>query len=164
MKHSFISDTSVIRPLEENEIYSTLEVYRQCEDFLSLGPIHVASMSMVLNDINHSRENNGIYCGIWNEQNEQIGVLDFIPMANQIVDLSLLMISKKNRQNGIGTKIMKDFETYLKINYQTKTIHSGVQVNNEPGIYFWKKCGYIIGTIARDMHDGTIAFEMHKEI
>jgi ribosomal protein S18 acetylase RimI-like enzyme len=160
----FSSDTFEIRPLDKNEIDSTLEVYRQCEDFLTLGPAHVASMNMVRNDIDHSIEANGIYCGIWNEQNEQIGVLDFIPMADQIADLSLLMISKKHRQKGIGTRIMKDFETYLKINYKTRTIHSGVQVNNELGIIFWKKCGYIIGTIARDMHDGTIAFEMYKEI
>ena len=75
----FSAATLEIRPLAENELQSTLEVYKQCEDFLTLGPVPFASMEMVQADRDHSKKENGVYCGIWNEDNKQIGVIDFIP-------------------------------------------------------------------------------------
>lgn len=52
----FNADELVIRPVSENEIGSTLKVYRQVEDFLSLGPMPTASLKMVLADIAHLKQ------------------------------------------------------------------------------------------------------------
>ncbi len=154
-----------IRPLEPNEIDSTLEVYKQCEDFLALGPVAIASKTMVEADLDLSKRHNGIYCGIWDKNDTQIGVLDFVPQIDKgISDLSLIMISKPYRDSGSGTEIINGLEQYLRSNYQTSMIVSGVQINNEPGISFWKKCGFIIDKEARDMGDGTTAYQMKKNI
>lgn len=159
----FSAATFEIRPLADHELKSTLEVYKQCEDFLALGPVPFASMEMVQADIDHSKKENGVYCGIWNKDNKQIGVIDFIPEVEKgIAVLSLLMISKQYRYNGIGTAIVESLEAYLKMNYKTQIIQSGVQINNEPGIKFWKRRGFILENEAKDMGDGTTAFQMIK--
>ena len=36
----------IIRPIDRDDLPAVLEVYRQCEDFLALGPISEASMAM----------------------------------------------------------------------------------------------------------------------
>ena len=41
-------DSVEIRPITENDLEEVFEVYRQCEDFLALGPKPKASMAMVL--------------------------------------------------------------------------------------------------------------------
>ena len=159
----FKTDNTVVRPLGTDEKGSALEVYRQCKDFLALGPIPEASMEMVEADMDNSRKQNGTYCGIWDTGNNQIGVLDFVPEKGKgISELLLLMIAKPYRHAGIGTEVIQVLETYLKEKYDIKVIDSGVQVNNAPGISFWKKCGFIIEKEARDMGDGTTAFKMRK--
>jgi len=154
-----------IKPFETINLISTLEVYKQCEDFLSLGPVPYASMEMVQTDIDNSVNSKGIFCCIWNESEKQIGVLDFIPEVEiGIAFLDLLMISKQYRYNGIGTSIVKELAVYLKEKYHTKIIKSGVQTNNSIGINFWKKNGFILESIPKDMNDGTVAFQMKKTI
>ncbi len=44
-----------IHPVSPEGLDAVLDVYRQCEDFLALGPIAAASMEMVLKDIELSR-------------------------------------------------------------------------------------------------------------
>jgi ribosomal protein S18 acetylase RimI-like enzyme len=153
-----------VKPVSRMDLEKTLEVYKQVEDFLSLGPVPKATMKMVLADIKHSKEKNGIYCGIWNDLDDLIGVLDFIPDNGKVATLSLLMISKPYRKNGYGRSIVKNLEEYLKRNYRTERILSGVQINNEAGIIFWKKMGFQIDVTPQDMGDGTTAYEMTKEL
>lgn len=160
----FNADELEIRPVSQDEIDSTLEVYRQVEDFLSLGPVPTASIKMVLADIAHSKREKGIYCGIWDRSGVQIGVLDFSLGTEKEATLWLLMISRPYRNQGYGRTIILNFESYLKQQYSVETICSGVQVNNEGGIIFWKKMGFIISEIAMDMGDGTTAYEMIKRI
>jgi ribosomal protein S18 acetylase RimI-like enzyme len=160
----FHADGLEIRPISEDDLVSTLEVYKQVENFLSLGPIPTASMKMVIADIAHSREEKGIYCGIWNHSGNQIGILDFSIGTGKDATLSLLMISKQYQNQGNGRRIVQNLESYLKEKYGVEAIHSGVQVNNEGGITFWKKMGFIISNRPRNMGDGTVAYEMTKSI
>lgn len=84
--------------------------------------------------------------------------------AEKEATLSLLMISQQYRNKGYGRAIVLNLEFYLKQKYGVMQVRSGVQVNNEGGIRFWKKMGYSISEIARDMGDGTTAYEMTKRI
>lgn len=160
----FNADELEIRPVSEEEIGSTLEVYRQVEDFLSLGPVPTASLKMVLADMAHSKAEKGVYCGIWNRSGVQIGVLDFSVGTQEEAILWLLMVSRQYRNQGYGRAIVLNLESYLKLQYGVGEIQSGVQVNNEGGIMFWKKMGYSISVIPRDMGDGTTAYTMTKRI
>ncbi len=57
---------------------------------------------------------------------------------------------------------MNKLESYLRQNYQTHTIESGVQTNNKVGISFWKRCGFVIECNPKAMDDGTIVYDMKK--
>lgn len=62
MKTILISEHALeIRSIRSDELESVLEVYKQCEDFLALGPVPTASKEMVLNDIEISKAENGIF-------------------------------------------------------------------------------------------------------
>jgi ribosomal protein S18 acetylase RimI-like enzyme len=165
MKSLFCASDCVVRVIEKDDLPKTLEVYKQVEDFLSLGPMPKASMEMVLADIQHSKEAGGLFCAVVDCNGNQIGVVDFVPEATKgTAFLSLLMISHKFRNQGIGKAIVKALESYLIQTYGTHTIESGVQTNNEPGIMFWKKCGFQIGRVARSLDDGTVAYDMRKKL
>jgi len=55
-----------IRPVEQNEaeLEQVLAVYRQCEDFLALGPVAMASLEMVAADLALSGLKGGTFCAI----------------------------------------------------------------------------------------------------
>ena len=63
-----------IRPIIEKDLEEVLEVYRQSEDFLALGPEPRASMAMVLQDIEVSRHENGVFSGVYTSDGKMIGV------------------------------------------------------------------------------------------
>jgi hypothetical protein len=62
---SLVREKIIVRPVSEAQLSALLEIYRQCEDFLSLGPVATASEEMVKADIKHSQENMGRFCGIF---------------------------------------------------------------------------------------------------
>ncbi|MBN1647170.1 MAG: GNAT family N-acetyltransferase [Spirochaetales bacterium] len=152
-------------PYQPENLGSTLEVYRACEDFLALGPVAQAGIAMVLADIRHSAEEHGIFCCIFDMDGRQTGIIDFIPgYDGQTAFLLLLMIARQHRYTGLGTEVLQALEKYLQGRYGTTRIESGVQVNNPAAIAFWKKNGFIIGTEARHLDDGTTAYEMVKTL
>ena len=157
-------DDLAVRPIAENELESTLEVYRQCEDFLALGPTPSASMAMVVADIEHSSKDGGVYCGIWRGTN-QIGILDFIPESEEnTAVLSLLMVAKRFRHQGIGSAVLEALVAYLRAAYGSSNLGGGVQINNPSAITFWRRHGFEIGAEARDCGDGTTAYPMIRRI
>jgi RimJ/RimL family protein N-acetyltransferase len=163
MKVLFRANNCVVRRIEENDLQRTLEVYQQVEDFLFLGLVAKASMEMVQADIEHSKKSGGLFCVIDDRNGNQIGVIDFVPETTKgTAFLSLLMISQKHRHQGNGQAIVNNLESYLKQNYGTHTIESGVQTNNSAGIAFWKRCGFEIGQTAKALNDGTVVYDMKK--
>jgi ribosomal protein S18 acetylase RimI-like enzyme len=151
-----------VAPLGDDDLPAALDVYLQCEDFLSLGPVAKATLEMVEKDLTQSRQEHGTYCGIRNDTGELIGVLDFI--SRPTAYLSLLMIAKPHRSRGLGTAVMSGLEAYLKQTAGCVLIESGVQVNNDIGIRFWKKYGFNISDDAKNLPDGTTTHPMKKEI
>lgn len=156
-----------IRSVDQTDIDAILEVYRQCEDFLALGPVPHASRQMILDDFKISEEEGGTFCGIFVE-GEMVGVVDFV--LNNFdgnpgdAYLLLLMIAKSHRRKRIGQEVVKAVENEILKNSSITSILSGVQTNNEAAIAFWKGMGYKIVGGPQLMPDTTIVFELKKEI
>ena len=157
-----------IRPVTRDDLNAVLEVYRQCEDFLALGPVPRASMSMALNDIEHSRTAGGTFCGIYTPEGQMLGVVDYVPRGfegnPEIADLSLLMLAAPFRKQGIGGAIVDAVEGEIRNASGVTVILSGVQVNNPQAIRFWQKKGYRIVSGPKLMPDQTTVFELRKDL
>lgn len=123
-----------IRPIAQGELDAVLEVYRQCEDFLALGPVPTASMEMVLKDIEISQAENGVFCGIYTANGEMAGIIDYVPSNHggdpQAAFLELLMIAAPFRNQGLGKAVVEAVENEIRKDAKINTILSGVQVNN----------------------------------
>jgi ribosomal protein S18 acetylase RimI-like enzyme len=156
-----------IQKIDESYVDEVFEVYRLCEDFLSLGPVPYASRQMVLDDFELSKDMGGIFCGIFVE-GDMVGIVDFV-LKNyddnpENAYLSLLMISKPYRRRGIGREIVRTIEEEILKNKSIKAILAGVQTNNAPGIAFWTSMGYKIASSARLLPDTTIAYDLRKDV
>src|SRR5215208_3641010 len=131
-----------IHPIRPDDVEAALEVYRQSEDFLALGPVSTASKEMVLTDLESSQNEGGIFCGIYRVDGKMVGVVDYVPNnfegSPQAAYLFLLMIAAPFRKQGIGQAIVEAIENEIKKDAGIKTIHAGVQVNNPQAIWFWQ--------------------------
>ncbi|MBN2390886.1 MAG: GNAT family N-acetyltransferase [Anaerolineae bacterium] len=162
-------DRFYIRPITPDELDAILDVYRQCEDFLALGPVPTASMEMVLQDLEISRHESGIFCGIYDAANaKMIGVVDYVPRNfegdSRLAHLSLLMIAVPFRQQGVGKTVVEAIEAEIGKDPLVTTILSGVQVNNPQAIQFWHKRGYCIISGPTLMPDQTTVFGLRKDL
>jgi ribosomal protein S18 acetylase RimI-like enzyme len=162
------SQLYTVRPVTLSELDSILEVYRQCEDFLALGPVAQASMKMVLADLDLSAREHGCFCGIYTPEGAMLGILDFVPSGwhgdPAAAFLSLLMIARPYRSLGIGQAVVAALEAHLRLDPAIKVIDSGVQVNNPRAIQFWQSQGYRIVSGPIDHSDGTTAFDLRKDL
>lgn len=157
-----------IRPISQNDLDDVFQVYKQCEDFLSLGPVSTASMEMVLKDIEISKEEGGLFCGIFQRDGEMIGVIDYVPNHYKQdpchAFLELLMIAAPFRKLGIGKMVVEAIENEIRKDERVTTIISGVQVNNPQAIKFWKRNGYRIVSDPKLYPDQTTAVDLQKDI
>ena len=151
-----------IRPVTPDDLDAVLDVYRQCEDFLALGPVPAASMEMVLRDIETSRREGGLFCGVFEVDNRVVGVVDFVPCGFEgdphFAFLSLLMIAAPYRHQGIGEAVVTLIEDEIRRDPWVTAILAGVQVNNPQAVRFWQRKGYRIVSGPEQQPDGTTAF------
>jgi ribosomal protein S18 acetylase RimI-like enzyme len=156
-----------IRTITLDDLGEVLDVYRQCKDFLALGPEPTASIAMVLKDIKISQCEGGVFCGIYTADGEMIGVVDFVPSNfdgdPHIAFISLLMIAPSFRKQGIGTTIVELIENQIRKDAQVTAILSAVQVNNPIGLRFWQKNGYRIVGGPELQPDQTTTFRLQKD-
>ena len=156
-----------IGPVGEEHAEAILAVYRQCEDFLALGPVATASLEMVREDLRHSREMGGQFCGIY-LGGELAGVVDFVPDGFEgergAAFLSLLMIAQKHRGGGLGRAVVRAVEAEMLKNPQVCVIRSGVQVNNAPAIRFWQAMGYGVDGGPELLPDRTVCYSLRKDV
>jgi ribosomal protein S18 acetylase RimI-like enzyme len=160
--------TLEIRPIAQDDLGAVLAVYQQCEDFLALGPTPTASMDMVLKDIELSRAEGGVFCGIYLADGTLIGVIDYIP-ANyrgepRAAFLELLMIAAPFRNRGIGQAVVAAVEDEIRRDATVDTILAGVQVNNPQAVRFWQRNGYRIVSEPKLHLDQTIAVDLRKNL
>jgi ribosomal protein S18 acetylase RimI-like enzyme len=155
-----------IRPITDDDLGAVLDVYRQCEDFLALGPEPTASMEMVLRDVETSQREGGRFCGIFAVDSSMVGVVDYVA-GNYEGDphsafLSLLMIAAPYRRQGIGQAVVALIEDEIRRDPQITAILSGVQVNNPQAVHFWQKNDYRIVGGPELQEDGTMTFQLRK--
>ena len=150
-----------IRPIAEEETEAVLEVYRQCEDFLALGPVSTASLEM-------SRAQAGVFCGIYAADGKMVGIVDYVPKNWEgdpsVAFLSLLMIGAPFRGQGIGATVVEAVENEIRKDAGINAIASGVQVNNPQAIEFWQRHGYRIVSGPIRMPDQTTVFHLRKDL
>jgi ribosomal protein S18 acetylase RimI-like enzyme len=158
----------LIRPIEDDDLPGILEVYRQCQDFLALGPDPQASLEMVKKDIEHSRRLGGIYCCILTPDENMLGVLDYVPANFEGFPeqgfISLLMIAAPYRCRGLGQQILAQIEAKIRKNGQIHTILTAVQVNNPGALRFWQRNGYQIISGPDLQPDATYTYRLQKMI
>jgi ribosomal protein S18 acetylase RimI-like enzyme len=164
-----IRDSSLeICPVTRDKLEAVLEVYEHSEDFLALGPVATASMEMVLKDIEISKNEGGIFCGIRTADGKMIGVVDYVPNNYQgdpqAAYLSLLMIASPFRNQGIGKAVVDAVENEIRKDAQVTVILAGVQVNNPQAVRFWQRNGYRIVSEPKLYPDQTIAVDLRKDI
>jgi ribosomal protein S18 acetylase RimI-like enzyme len=157
-----------IRPIAVGDLEAVLDVYRQCEDFLVLGLVPTASMEMVLKDIEISKDEGGVFCGIYTPDGKMVGILDYVP-GNYQGDphnayLSLLMIGAPYRSQGLGQAVVEAVEHEIRKDARIDKILSGVQVNNLQAVKFWQRMGYRIVSGPKLMADQTTVFELRKDL
>ncbi|MCL5998837.1 MAG: GNAT family N-acetyltransferase [Chloroflexi bacterium] len=162
------SSHCVIRPVTPGDLDAVLGVYRQCEDFLALGPQPRASMAMVEADLKISADEGGIYCGVFDPDGGLIGVVDFVPCRfdgdPQRAFLSLLMVAAPQRGKGLGAEIVQLIEAEIAQDAGVTVIESGVQVNNPAALRFWQRMGYDIAGGPERLPDQTTVFHLRKVI
>lgn len=158
---------TIIQKVDRSSIDSIYNVYKNCEDFLSLGPVSTASKQMILDDFKISEGEGGNYCGIFFKE-RMIGIIDFILSGFEgdpsHAYLSLLMISANFRKKGIGYDVVKTVENEIIKNHNIRSILVSVQINNKQAIAFWEKMGYIIVSGPQVMPDTTITLKLQKDI
>ncbi|HTX90741.1 MAG TPA: N-acetyltransferase [Anaerolineales bacterium] len=168
MKISIPEHSLEIHPISQDDLSAVLEVYKQCEDFLALGPVPIASLDMVLKDIEISKAEGGVFCGIYTAGGKMIGVLDYVPNNYRgephTSFLELLMISAPFRNQGVGKAVVEALEREIRKGAQVCTILSGVQVNNPQAVRFWQRHGYRIVSEPKFHPDQTTAVDLRKDL
>jgi len=156
-----------IHSITQDDREAVLNVYRQCEDFLALGPVPTASLAMVAKDIESSQHEGGIFCGIFNLDGKMIGVVDYVPENFEgdphTAFLSLLMIAASCRKQGIGGVVVEWIENEIRKNAQITAILTAVQVNNPQAMRFWQRQGYGAIREAELQPDQTITVRLRKD-
>jgi ribosomal protein S18 acetylase RimI-like enzyme len=159
------TDKFSIRPVSPDEIDAVLAVYQQSEDFLALGPVHTASLQMVQADLELSRSQNGVFCGIFDPGGTMVGVLDVIPQFDSSSPyLELLMIAAPYRSKGLGAAIVHALESEFRRDPAVTAILAGVQANNLGAVRFWKRMGFQIVGGPILLPDQTICYDLLKEL
>ncbi len=160
-------DSFEIRTITQDDLGAVLNVYRQCEDFLALGPEPTASMAMVFKDIEISQREGGFFCGVYSADKTMVGVVAFIPSHFEgdphRAFLSLLIIAAPFRRQGTGTTIVKLIENEIRKDAQVTAILTAVQVNNPQALRFWQKNGYRIVGVPELQPDQTTTFRLQKD-
>jgi ribosomal protein S18 acetylase RimI-like enzyme len=155
-------------PMSEQNVPAVLEVYRQCEDFLSLGPQSAASKEMVIKDIQTCQTNQGVYYAILLAETEMIGVLAVVPreVDNTVVEayIELLMITPRHRRKKIGRHVLKVIEANIKNKTGVFLVSTSVQTNNPDAIRFWQNNGYVISEGPERQPDSTTVYHMRKDL
>ncbi len=157
-----------LQPLSPDDFAAVLEVYRQCEDFLALGPQPKASLEMVQADWQLSQEMGSQFCGIFIEGDTLVGVADYLLSGYEgnphTAYLALLMIAHPYRNLGLGKRVVAWIESQVRQIQDVTAIEAGVQANNPQAIRFWQRLGFVIISGPHEFPDQTLAFHLRKSL
>ncbi|OGO09795.1 MAG: hypothetical protein A3K46_00555 [Chloroflexi bacterium RBG_13_60_9] len=161
-------DVVEIREVDEAGADGLFPVYKECEDFLALGPVAAASLEMVRADWKTSQSEGGIFCGIHLRGGELAGVLDFVPGnyhgRADTAYIALLMLRQSCRRRGIGSRVLDLVESEVRKDPRVDRIRIGAQVNNPSAIQFWQNRGFRIYSGPELLADQTTVYRLEKII
>ena len=161
----FETEEFEVDSLDRGDASQLVELYRQCEDFLALGPVSQASLDLVETDMAQSRSLGGRYCAIRDREGNAIGVLDFAPnVRHGVTFIELLMIGTPWRRSGVGRAIVTALERHLREHCDTQLVESAVQTNNPDGMEFWSSMGYERSAGAELQPDTTVTYRLWKDL
>lgn len=107
-----------IRPLTACKLDAAVQVYRQAGDDDRQEPERRITGLDVLDDIDLSRREGGLLCGIYDANDEMAGVVDFIPAdfggRSDSACIRSLKIAGPYRSRGLGGKTLSLLEGELK--------------------------------------------------
>lgn len=107
-----------IRPLTACKLDAAVQVYRQSGEELDRNTGERVSGQTVLEDMTLSRQAGGIFCGIYDPQDELAGILDFVPAGfGDRVDSACVLALKIDaayRGRGLGGKALDRLEEELR--------------------------------------------------
>lgn len=156
-----------LRAVGEAQIADLLALYRQCEDFLALGPAPVASVAMIRGDLAASGTEGSVFCGIYDRSGLLVGVIDFSRGGyrgdSTLAHIALVMLAQSHRGRGLGTRVVHAVETIIWQGPAVRGIAVEVQANNLAGMRFWTRRGYrVVGAAALQV-DGTTTVPLLRE-
>jgi ribosomal protein S18 acetylase RimI-like enzyme len=161
-------DVLEIRAVRESGVDELFGVYKECEDFLALGPVATASLEMVRADWITSQSMGGKFCGIYLRDGTLVGVLDFVPGNYRgradTAYIALLMVKQSFRHRGIGSRVLGLVELSVRTDPKVKRMRLGVQVNNPDSIRFWRHKGFRTYFGPELLADQTTVYRMEKEL
>lgn len=157
-----------IRPVDTAALDQVLDVYRECEDFLALGPEPKASAKMVLRDMLLSSKQGGVFCGAFDDAGRMLAVVDYLHSGHggspEAAFVSLLMVRQSQRGKGIGRAILRQVEDIMLQDAAIRQIFTAVQENNPAALRFWNRMGYSTVSGPHAQPDGTTVFYMKKRV
>jgi ribosomal-protein-alanine acetyltransferase len=93
-----------------------------------------------------------------------IGFLIGIKTVPSTARILMISINEKNRKQGIGTALLKQFISEMK-NYQVTHIDLEVRTTNQGAVAFYKKQGFILQeTLFKFYQNGEDAYRMSKPL
>lgn len=93
-----------------------------------------------------------------------IGFLIGIKTVPSTARILMISINEKNRKQGIGTALLKQFISEMK-NYQVTHIDLEVRTTNQGAVAFYKKQGFILQeTLSKFYQNGEDAYRMSKPL
>jgi ribosomal protein S18 acetylase RimI-like enzyme len=149
------------------DLERVLAVYRQCEDFLALGPVPRASLQMVLADLAIAQQAGSIFYALYLPGNVMAGILDFLAEGYQgdsgQAYLALIMIAQPYRRGGLGKRLLDALETEVR-QRGVHTFVAHVQINNPASLAFFQSRGFVITSKPQLQPDGTTSVELRKQL
>jgi len=159
-------DVVEIRAVDEAAVDDLFIVYKECEDFLALGPVAAASLEMVRADREMSTTMGGQFCGIYPTDGPMIGVVDFVPNNFRgqagTAYIALLMLRLSFRRRGLGSRVLALVERQVRKDPRVDRIRIGAQVNNPSAIQFWQNRGFRIYSGPELLADQTTVYRLEK--
>ena len=131
-----------IREIDETDIDAAVSIYNSNRDFLihHLGKDSI-DRDFIMNEVQEMLDN-GFKSNLVVDNDEPIGIVDYMLQDNVYVYLSLMMIDNDLQHKGIGTALYKHFEEKV-TNNGANVIRIDV-VNDYEGnvVPFWEKMGF----------------------
>ncbi|SDB43091.1 Acetyltransferase (GNAT) family protein [Pseudobutyrivibrio sp. YE44] len=126
----------------EADIDAALNIYNSNKDFLlhHIGRDSV-DRGFITNEL-HEMKDHGFISNIVYDEENPVGVLDYMLQKDGSAYLSLMMLDFKYQKAGRGKSLFRLFENQM-INAGAKTIRIDVVNDHEPNVIpFWEKMGF----------------------